>query len=119
MNTKEELVTNIKQWLQLENEIKLLQKELKTRKDKRKEISSLLVNVMKENEIDCFDVSEGKILYTKNKTKSSISKQFLMDTLKQYFPEDSNIDPDEVGQFILDNRKIDIKENLRHKPNKK
>ena len=119
MNTKEELVTHIKQWLQLENEIKLLQKEIKTRKDKRKELSGVLVNVMKENEIDCFDVSEGKILYTKNKKKSSISKQFLMETLKQYFSENPNINSDDVGQFILDNRKIDIKENLRHKPNKK
>lgn len=119
MTTKEELVHNIKNWLSLENEIKVLQKELKERRERRKTLTNSLVEIMKDNEIDCFDISEGKLIYTKNKVKSSISKQYLLETLNKYFDDNPGVDADELGQFILDNRKIDIKENLRHKPNKK
>ena len=115
--TKEELVNNIKNWLALENEIKVLQKEIKQRREKRKGLTEALVEIMKTNEIDCFDISEGKLIYTKNKVKSGITKQFLMETLKKYFDDNPDVDSDDLGQFILDNRKIDIKENLRHKPN--
>ena len=115
--TKEELVNNIKNWLALENEIKVLQKEIKQRREKRKGLTDALVEIMKTNDIDCFDISEGKLIYTKNNVKSGITKQFLMDMLKKYFDDNPDVDSDDLGQFILDNRKIDIKENLRHKPN--
>ena len=119
MTTKEELISSIKEWIKLEDEMKLLQSELKNRRLKKKMLSDRLVTVMKDNEIDCFDISEGKLIYTKNKVKSSISKQFLLESLKTYLEDVPGVDSDDLGQFILDNRKIDIKENLRHKPNKK
>ena len=36
MATKEELVNNIKEWMQIEDEMKVLQKELKERRIKKK-----------------------------------------------------------------------------------
>jgi hypothetical protein len=64
MATKEELVNNIKEWMQIEDEMKVLQKELKERREKKKLLTSTLVDIMKTNEIDCFDMTEGKISYT-------------------------------------------------------
>ena len=37
-----------------------------------------LVNIMKENEIDCFDISDGKLMYTKSKVKQALSKKIDM-----------------------------------------
>ena len=39
---------------------------------------------MKKHEIDCFDMKEGKILYTQNKIKAPLSKKHLMGCLLQY-----------------------------------
>tara|TARA_B100000401_G_scaffold387547_1_gene292295 strand:+ start:276 stop:635 length:360 start_codon:yes stop_codon:yes gene_type:complete len=119
MATKEELKEKITGWIKLEQEIKLLQKELKNRREKRKEYTHDLVDIMKENEIDCFDLAEGKIIYTKNKVKAPLSKKTLTEGLNTFFEESPNINVEEVCQFIMENRQITIKENIRHKQDKK
>lgn len=115
---KEQLVGNIKEWIQNENEIKVLQKELKIRKNKMKNLTESLVSVMKKNEIDCFNLSEGKIIYTRSNIKNSLSKKHLIDCLSKYFESNNNIKPDDVTRFILESRVECIKEGIRHKPNK-
>jgi hypothetical protein len=113
-NTKNELKANIKTWLVLENEIKVLQKELKDRRNKKKEFTQEIVNVMKQNEIDCFDIKDGKLMYTKSKIKSSLSKKHLLSSLAIYFKNDKNTIT-ELSSLILNSRKETIKENIKHK----
>tara|TARA_Y100000591_G_C21771233_1_gene665685 strand:- start:162 stop:524 length:363 start_codon:yes stop_codon:yes gene_type:complete len=113
-DTKNDLKNNIKNWLVLENEIKVLQKELKERRNKKKEFTQEIVNVMKQNEIDCFDIKDGKLMYTKNKIKSSLSKKHLLTSLNLYFKNDKNTIT-ELSNLILNSRKETIKENIKHK----
>lgn len=119
MSTKEELVQNIKAWMKIDNEMKVLQKEMKTRRIEKKALADSLVNVMKANEIDCFDLSEGKLLYTKTKVKSSLSKKHLYACLEKYFSQDAGIKPEDVCEFILESREIKETDSIRHKPDKK
>ena len=65
MTEKEDLIDNIKTWIGLDNEIKLLQKEIKNRREQKKLLTSELVNVMKNNDIDCWNTGEGKLIYSK------------------------------------------------------
>jgi len=73
---------------------------------------------MNTNEIDCFDVKNGKLLYTKNNVKSSLNKDHIMKCLITYFEKNPNIDPGDITKFILENREIKQKENIRIKQNK-
>jgi len=114
MNTKEELVKNIKKWISYDYEIKNLQKSMKEIRDKKKELTKSLIDVMKNHEIDCFDINDGKLLYTKNKVKTPLNKNNLMIALEKYF-ENESVNVEEVTNFILDNREIKIKENLKKK----
>jgi seryl-tRNA synthetase len=114
--TKEKITMNIKNWLQLDKEIQVLQKELKDIKLQKKDLSKSLVEIMKSKEIDCFDISEGKIIYTKSNIKNAINKKYLMDCLDKYFEDNPNIPTDDIVKFILDNRAINTKESIRHKP---
>jgi len=115
MATKEELVNNIKEWMQIEDEMKVLQKELKERRNKKKLLTATLVDIMKTNEIDCFDMTEGKISYTKNKVKQPLSKKYLMDCLGQYFEENPHVEAGDVATFVMENRKVKTTEGIRHK----
>ena len=119
MATKEELVQSIKDWMRIENEMKALQKELKGRRVEKKRLADDLVSIMKQNEIDCFDLSGGKLMYTKTKVKTALSKKHLIECLEKYFAQDADIKPDEVCEFILDSRPVKENEGIRHKPNKK
>ena len=113
---KEELVDNIKQWISLDEEIKQHQKQIKEKRKEKKENTETLVRIMRENEIDCFDLdSQGnKLIYTKQKIKQSLSKKHLMTCLMQYFNEDTQ-KAKNISEFILKNRAEKIKENIRRK----
>ena len=116
MSNKEQLVNNIKEWINYDNEIKKLQKEVKIRKEKQKKLTDDIVKVMKAKEIDCFDLNDGKLIYSQSKTKQTINKQHIMNCLEKYFKEngDENMITD-LTNFILENREIKIKETIRRK----
>ena len=48
-NTKEELVNTIQAYLKVDNEMKMLQKEIKERRNRKKELSGSLLDIMKDN----------------------------------------------------------------------
>ena len=71
---------------------------------------------MKSNEIDAFDINNGKLIYTKRKTKQAISKKLLLSSLQDMFetPEEVN----KITEHILESRQEKIKEIIRRKTNK-
>ena len=116
MSTKEQLVYNIKEWIKCDNDIKEMQKQMKAIKERKKKLTDGIVNVMKNKEIDCFDLNDGKLIYSQSKTKSTINKQHLMVCLEKYFKETSNPNvAEELTNFILDNREIKVKDVIRRK----
>ena len=117
MSDKQILVEKIKRWLDTENKILSLQKELKEYKKNKKQISIELSEIMKTKQLECIDVTQGKIIYTKNKSKKGINKKYLEDVLNKYY--DNTIQAKEMCEFILENRETIEKENIRLKLHKK
>ena len=114
MGDKQELINNVKNWITLDTEIKQLQKLAKTKRKEKKAYTEALVNIMRDNEIDCFDVQDGKLIYTKKKVKAPLSKKHLLSSLGNYFKNNKKLIT-ELSQFILDSREEKIKENIRRK----
>ena len=110
----EVLIKNVKEWMNVDNKIKELQKQTKELRALKKELTGSLVNIMKTNEIDCFDVQNGKLLYTRNKVKSSLSKKHLLSSLSTYFKGNDKM-VQEIAQHVLDSREVKIKENSKRK----
>jgi vesicle coat complex subunit len=111
MDTKEHLIKTIKEWVRLDNDIKKLQKEQTERKVEKKKISENLISIMKKNEIDCFDIKNGKICYDIKNVKKPITKKALMTILSKYYEGDI-LKATEVNDFILENREETTKENI-------
>ena len=117
METKEELVTNIKEWIKIDNEIAQLKKEIKDRNDKKKSLTGSLMSVMKKNQIDCFDINGGALVYKKSTVKKPINAKSLMSALSSYYQnEPSKIES--LTKHILDNRDEQVKETIRRKIDK-
>lgn len=117
METKEELITNIKEWIKIDNEILKLQNEIKERKNKKKTLSETLMTVMKKNEIDCFDINGGALIYKQNKVKKPINSKTLMSVLLNYYKNEPK-HAEELTKYILDNREEQIKETIKRKIDK-
>jgi len=115
-SAKELLTQNIKGWMQLDKEIKILQKELKERKKKILVFSNQLVELMKSKDLDCVDINDGKILFTQSKTKTPLNKKYLLESLQKYFADNRGVQVDDVVKFVLENRDIHVKEGIRLKP---
>lgn len=116
MDTKDELVNHVKNWIHIDSDISSLQKQIKELRENKKKLTNSLVNVMKSNEIDCFDINNGKIMYSKSKIKKPINKKSLLEALQIYFKDNSEL-AQNVSQHILDTREEIIKESIKHKKN--
>lgn len=102
--SKEVVVETIKEWISLNNEIKKYQKIIKDIRIKKKETTDNLIKIMESNNIDCFDIANGKILCKKSKTKMPLSKELLTKMLGEYFQEDESIDISDITEYLNTNR---------------
>ena len=115
--TKEQLIKTIKEWVRIDNEIRMLEKEVKSRKLEKKKLSDNLLNIMKQNEVDCFDINDGQIVYQQRKCKKPITKKVLFDILSKFYNGDY-MKTTELSEFILENREEITKESITRKINK-
>ena len=114
METKEQLVNNIKEWIKIDGEIAKLKSDIKERNNKKKLLTNELVEVMKNNKIDCFDINDGALVYKKNKVKKPINGKTLLVALQNYYKEQPNIAED-LTKHIMDSREEQIKETIKRK----
>ena len=113
---KDQLIQEIRNWIEIDEKIKTAQKEIRLFKQEKKLITDSLVDVMKNNEIEEINTGSGKLIYSQQKIKKSISKKYLNTILSRFFEKDPET-AKQVETFILDNRGETIKENIRRKKN--
>lgn len=109
--TKEQLINLIRDWVKIDSDIRKMQNELNARKAEKKKTSSDLIHLMKENEIDCFQINDGKIKYKKQNIKKPLSQKVLINLLNQYYVDDAE-KANELSQFLIENREESTKENI-------
>ena len=114
MSSQEDLLNNVKTWLDIDNQIRTLQKEIRDRRKLKKELTNNLVGIMKTQDIDALNVPDGQLVYNKTKTKSALSKKHLITSLASYFKNDRRM-ADELTKFIMDSRQEKEKENIKRK----
>lgn len=108
------LVDNIKNWLQIDDDIRELQAKIKEKRKQKKTFTNNLVQIMKNNSIDAFDINDGKLLFTRNKTKTPLSKKHLITSVSKFFPNDKKV-VDDLCNFIMSTRTAKTTENIKRK----
>ena len=111
------LIENVKEWVRLDNEIRHLQSEISTRRQDKKILNVTLMDAMKSNNIDCFDLNDGQICYTKKNIKKPINNKILLDILTKYCKGDL-AQASEINDYIKENRSEITKENITRKISK-
>lgn len=114
--TKDLLIKNVRNWVKLDNEIRALKKEENNRKKEKKDINNTLIELMRDTEIDCIDIKDGQLCYSKKNVKKPITKKVLLNILSKYFEGDVER-AENANQFILDNREEVTKETIVRKLN--
>jgi len=114
---KDDLIVYIKEWIKIDNEIINLKTQVKQKTTKKKELTESLVNVMKVNNIDCFDINGGALIYKQKKTKRTISGKFLLTQLEEHYKDQPEL-AKELTKKVLENRVNVVKDEITRKIDK-
>ena len=118
MTDKSRLVENVKSWLQIDTEIKQLQREIRKRRSLKKEMTDSLVEIMKSQDIEIMNTGESQLIRTEKKTKSALSKKHLNTSLLDFYKNDKETVA-QLTNFIMNTRPEKTVENIRRKIVKK
>ena len=108
-SSKETLIQIVKDWVITDNQIKALNKKLRELRIAKKEQNTQMINVMKANEIDNFDIKDGQIYYKKEVKREPLSQKTLLNILSKH-PQLDEVQANNLNQFIYDSRKITEKD---------
>ena len=107
------IVGNVKEWIKVYNEIRVLQSEMRSRKERKKQLTDALVDILRDSDIDGWNTKEGKLEYVKTKTKSAINKSHLREALSKFIKNPEQVDA--MTQFIYETRVVKEKESIKRK----
>jgi hypothetical protein len=111
---KEILVSIIRDWVKNDNEIRKLKEQEIARKNANKALTTRLIEIMRSNSLDCFDINDGSILYKKTNVKKPLSKKSLFHLLNEFYKNDKD-KANEVTSFLMENRTEIVKERIVRK----
>jgi len=117
METKEQLVNNIKEWIKIDTDISQLKNEIKEKNNKKKILTEQLLSMMKNNSIDCFDINGGALVYKKSTIKKPLNAKTILLTLQNYYKNDPQL-AENITKHLLDNREEQLKETIKRKIDK-
>tara|TARA_Y100000590_G_scaffold464086_1_gene632567 strand:- start:677 stop:1018 length:342 start_codon:yes stop_codon:yes gene_type:complete len=110
---RDSLVQKIRTWIELDSELKELCKKSKELRKQKKHITEDLTTVMRKNDIDCFDINNGKLIYFQRNVRKPLSKKHLMTALANYLKDSK--EACDIGNYIMDTRTSKVVENIRIK----
>ena len=113
---KEELKGNVKQYLEIDDQIKALNKAISERRKTKKKLSEEILSTMKNFEIDNMNTKNGRLIYSVRKATKPLNKKNLISGLNIYFKDEDK--STEVSKVVLDNRETVEKISLRRTINK-
>lgn len=114
---KEQLKSNVKMYLDMDDQIKALNKAIVERRKKKNELSEEILGTMKKFEIDNMNTKNGKLIYSTTKSTKPLNKSNLITGLNLYFQDEDKAK--NVSKIVLDNRDKVEKVKLRRTINKK
>ena len=115
MGDDDTLIGNIRTWLEHERQIKALQAQTRVLKKNKKILTDQLTEFMRENEVDCFDVKNGKIIYSRRTVKAPLNRKNLQVALEKFFSDKATDLSAEALDFLMESRPETVTEQIRLK----
>ena len=117
MNPNTELIDVVKQWVQTDNKLIQLNKMVKELRQEKKHLNEEMIRTMKQNEIDIFDIKDGRIQYKMEKKKEPLTQKKLFSILEKH-PQLGKEQVQVLNDFVYENRSETVKESIIRKIHK-
>lgn len=111
VDTKEQLMHRIREWIKLDQDIRSLRALQRERAAAKDAITKELLHVMQTNQIDEFNTNEVQFKYVQRKSKQTLSHKYLSAALTEYFKDPMKAT--EITEFIDSNREVTTVDRLQ------
>ena len=102
----------LKEWLTLEDELKILSNAVREKKKRMGILQGLITKTMKGHKIARVNIKSGAILYQNKQTKESMGKRFIISKLTEYFKGDI-VKATEIFNYLEERREKKSKDNIK------
>lgn len=113
-NEKNKLIDIVRNWVNIDNQLIKLNQMIKQLRSEKKTLNIEMIQIMKENNIDIFDLKEGQIRYKQEKKKEPLNQKKLLSILSKH-PTLAETQIIELSDFIYQNRTETMKETIIRK----
>ena len=83
-----ELSGLMKQWIQKQEEMAVLNAEVKQRRTQSKALRDMILRIMASNKISTLNVSKGAVVHRVREVRERVSEDYLMKHCKEFFQGD-------------------------------
>ena len=97
LNNKEEFINNIKQWVNLDTQLKIVNEKTKLMRERKMLLNSHICEFVNENNINHkhIEITDGVLKFYKRKEYKPLSYGFVENTLHEIIPNKEHV------EFIL------------------
>lgn len=113
-NEKNKLIDIVRNWVNIDNQLIKLNRMIKQLRCEKKTLNVEMIQIMKENDIDIFDLKEGQIRYKQEKKKEPLNQKRLLSILSKH-PTLEETQIIGLSDFIYQNRTEIMKETIIRK----
>lgn len=107
----------VREYCDLDHQTKTVKQQLKLVNERKKELSEIIEEYMRENKIDVFETPNGKIsIFAAKKSTKPFNKEYLMETIQD------KVSPDVARDIVdaaFDNRPMEETQKLKIIPFKR
>ncbi len=101
-----ELEDNIKHWVSIDNQVKLLQSKMKALKEERGRFQNAIINYVETNELNhaTIKISDGKLKFNQNRITTPLTFKFVRLCLSECIDKEEYVD--QLINYIKEKREI-------------
>ena len=108
---------HIKQWVEIDNQVKILNTELRELRMKRNNISDHIVSFVDTNNLDkaVIEISDGSLKFGTTKQTSPITLKFIKKCLNECINNEESVE--QLIEYIKSKRDIKMKSDIKRSYN--
>jgi len=109
-NTYMSFEDNIKEWVQLDNQIRLYNEKIKVIRERKSELLERILGENKEFDKNLnnrtIDISDGKLKFQNSKQTSPLTFKYLQDSLHKIIRNEKQVE--QIVNYLKENREIKL-----------
>ena len=105
--------SNIKEWVKIDDQLKLLQQKQKELREKRNELNDVINTYIETNHLNnsIIQISDGSLKYNSNKTTQPLTFRFVRECLSNCISNQESVD--QLMNYIKEHRERKINYELK------